>query len=56
MIVGTLTTIVWKLYLKSITGLYELVPAFTFALLATIAVSLITKPPENVDELMEAME
>ncbi|MFA4662400.1 sodium/proline symporter [Pyrococcus kukulkanii] len=56
MIVGTITTIVWKLYLKEVTGLYELVPAFIFALIATILVSLVTKPPENVEELMKAME
>ncbi|AEH24532.1 sodium/proline symporter [Pyrococcus yayanosii] len=56
MVVGTVTTIVWKLYLKQITGLYELVPAFIFALIATIVVSLATKPPENVEELMKAME
>ncbi|CAB48955.1 sodium/proline symporter [Pyrococcus abyssi] len=56
MIVGTITTIVWKLYLKPITGLYELVPAFIFSLIATIIVSMITKPPENVEELMKAME
>jgi len=55
-IVGTFTTIIWKLYLKATTGIYELVPAFLFSLLATIVVSLMTKPPENVDELMSAME
>ena len=56
MAVGTLTTIIWKLYLKASTGIYELVPAFAFTLLATVVVSLITQPPENVDEIMEAME
>ncbi|AHF80072.1 sodium/proline symporter [Thermococcus paralvinellae] len=55
-IVGTLTTIIWKLYLKATTGIYELVPAFLLSLLAVIIVSLITEPPENVDELMKAME
>jgi sodium/proline symporter len=55
MIVGALTTIIWKLYLKSITGLYELVPAFIFALIATIVVSLVTEPPKNIDELMKDM-
>ncbi|AIF69772.1 proline permease [Palaeococcus pacificus DY20341] len=56
LIVGALTTIIWKLYLKATTGIYELVPAFLFSLLATIIVSLLTKPPENVEELMQAME
>lgn len=55
-IVGTFTTIIWKLYLKATTGIYELVPAFLFSLLATIVVSLMTKPPENVDELMSDMK
>ncbi|MCO6040575.1 sodium:solute symporter family transporter [Thermococcus alcaliphilus] len=55
MIVGALTTIIWKLYIRPITGLYELVPAFIFALIATIVVSLVTEPPENVDELMKDM-
>jgi len=35
--------------------LYELVPAFIFALIATIVVSLVTEPPENVEELMKDM-
>ncbi|QDA31701.1 sodium/proline symporter [Thermococcus indicus] len=56
MVVGTLTTIIWKLYLKASTGIYELVPAFAFALLATIVVSLLTKPPEDVEEIMKAMK
>ena len=55
MIVGALTTIIWKLYIRPVTGLYELVPAFIFALIATILVSLVTEPPENVKELMKDM-
>ena len=55
MIVGALTTIIWKLYIRPVTGLYELVPAFIFALIATIVVSLVTEPPENVEELMKDM-
>ena len=55
MIVGALTTIIWKLYIRPVTGLYELVPAFIFALIATILVSLVTEPPENVEELMKDM-
>jgi sodium/proline symporter len=37
---GSAVTIVWKLFLKESTGLYELIPAFAAALLATVIVSL----------------
>jgi Na+/proline symporter len=43
MLTGTVTTIVWKLYLKSSTGIYELIPAFAFASIAIFAVSLLFK-------------
>ena len=39
MIVGSLTIIVWKLWLKEPTGLYELIPGFTLATLAILVVS-----------------
>lgn len=44
MIVGTVVTIAWKLYLKESTGIYELIPAFFGSALAIIVVSLITNP------------
>ena len=40
MITGTVVTIVWKLWLREPTGLYELVPAFTLATAAIVLVSL----------------
>lgn len=43
MIVGTIVTIVWKLWLKEPTGLYELIPAFLLASLTIIAVSVLKK-------------
>ncbi len=42
MITGTLTTIVWWLWLKEPTGVYELIPAFSLATLVTVVVSLMT--------------
>lgn len=55
-IVGTVTTIVWRYtpFLKAI--VYELVPAFLLSALATYLVSMFTKAPDNVDELFTAME
>ncbi len=47
MLTGTITTIVWKLYLKSITGIYELIPAFAFASIAIFLISLLTKKEEK---------
>ena len=41
MIAGTLVTIVWKLFLKSVTGIYELIPAFLCATLSIVVVSLL---------------
>lgn len=51
MITGTVVTIVWKLWLKSILGLYELIPAFFGSLLVIVVVSLITRREQgNADE------
>lgn len=41
MVTGAVVTIVWRLWLKEPTGLYELIPGFAAALLAVIAVSLV---------------
>ncbi len=49
MITGTLVTIIWKLFLKDPTGLYELIPAFFFSCLAIIMVSLCKKEKQNVE-------
>lgn len=48
MIVGTLATIIWKLWLKESTGLYELIPAFFLASFTIIAVSAFKKRNDHV--------
>jgi sodium/proline symporter len=45
MIAGALTTVVWHNVDLLVGFVYELVPAFTVAFLATVVVSLLTKPP-----------
>jgi len=50
MVTGALTTIVWKLWIKEPTGVYELIPAFGGSLLAVVAVSLLGRPPARADE------
>jgi len=41
MITGTVVTVVWKLFLKTPTGIYELIPAFFLACAAIFVVSLL---------------
>lgn len=41
MITGTVVTILWKLFLKEPTGIYELIPAFLCSALAIVIVSLL---------------
>lgn len=55
LVTGTATTIVWYLTPALKGRLYELIPAFAVALVSTVAVSLLTAPPENADELMASM-
>jgi len=43
MVVGAVVTILWKLYLKDTTGIYELIPAFFGSALAIFVVSLMSK-------------
>lgn len=43
MTVGTVTIIVWKLWLKDLTGVYELIPGFGLALAAIFVVSRLTQ-------------
>jgi solute:Na+ symporter, SSS family len=43
MITGAIISIVWYLWLKEPTGIYELIPAFPGALLVIAAVSLATR-------------
>ncbi|UCF79665.1 MAG: sodium/proline symporter [Candidatus Eiseniibacteriota bacterium] len=41
MLTGTVVTIVWKLFLREPTGLYELIPAFVCSVLAILVASLL---------------
>lgn len=53
---GTLTTLVWYYTPALKDRLYELIPAFLLGLAATWLVSRLTRPPEDTDEMFEAME
>ncbi len=55
LITGTVVTFVWKLTPALDALLYELIPAFILALAVTLAVSRVTRPPPERDELMAAM-
>ena len=44
---GFLITIIWAIFFKESTNLYEMVPGFLGAILVTVAVSLFTAPPEK---------
>ena len=56
LLVGSVTTIVWGLTPALDSRLYELVPAFCLALLVTVVVSWVTRPPAQVDEYFESMK
>jgi solute:Na+ symporter, SSS family len=49
MIAGTLISIIWRLWLLEPTGIYELIPAFTGALLLIIIVSRLTSSGGNTE-------
>jgi SSS family solute:Na+ symporter/sodium/proline symporter len=51
MIVGAVTAVVWKEWVRPSFNLYELVPAFLFGLMANLVVSLVTRPPEDMEGL-----
>jgi Na+/proline symporter len=55
LIVGTATVIIWYNVPVLKGWLYELIPAFTFSLIATIVVSRLTRPPENTEQMFQAM-
>lgn len=55
-IIGALTTIIWRKTPVLKAFIYELVPAFLLSALVTYIVSLFTKPPENIDELFSSMK
>lgn len=53
---GTAVTIAWKLTPALSSRLYELIPAFAASLAVTVAVSLVTRPPEDAEAMMRAMK
>ena len=55
LITGTVVTFVWSMTPQLDALLYELIPAFSLALAATVAVSWVTRPPPEAAELMMAM-
>jgi Na+/proline symporter len=50
MVTGTVVTVVWRLWLREPTGLYELVPAFALATAAIVLVSLVDRPGSSDGE------
>ena len=60
-VTGALVTLVWKQsplspWLQQNIIKYELVPAFLLAALALVVVSLLTRPPDDVDSQFRAMK
>ena len=56
LVTGTVVTFVWNLTPALDALLYELIPAFTLAFLATVAVSWATQPPHDTPARMRAMK
>lgn len=56
LVAGTLTTLFWYYTPALKQTVYELVPAFAAGLLATVVVSLFTRPPEDTEQKFAAME
>lgn len=55
LIVGTVVTVVWEHTPALAPLMYELIPAFGVALLATVLVSWMTRPPEGAQRMLEVM-
>lgn len=53
MLAGIATVVVWRVYWHDL--LYELVPAFAVGLLVTCLVSLVTRPPDDVQETFDLL-
>lgn len=53
---GTLTTFVWYFTPVLKNALYELIPAFGAGLLATVVVSLATRPPDDAEAMFRTMQ
>ncbi|MDZ7772790.1 MAG: sodium/proline symporter [Balneolaceae bacterium] len=56
LLTGTVVTIVWYYTPVLKDNLYELIPAFFLSLLATWAVSKLTRKPERIDEVFVEMD
>lgn len=56
LVVGTAVTIVWNQTPVLKNMIYELIPAFAAAWIATIVVSRFTTPPANADAMIDAMK
>jgi sodium/proline symporter len=56
LLTGTATTIVWKSLPALSSRLYELVPAFTLSLAATLIVSRLTRRPDGVERMFERLK
>lgn len=55
LITGTAITFIWELTPALNSIIYELIPAFAGGLLATVIVSRLTRPPEEVDHMFDSM-
>ncbi len=56
LITGTAITFIWELTPALSSRLYELIPAFAGGLLATVVVSWMTRPPEDVGRMFDSMK
>lgn len=55
LLTGTACTFVWKLTPALSSRLYELIPAFAAALVVTVVVSRLTRPPADADRMLAIM-
>jgi sodium/proline symporter len=56
-LVGGVTVFVWDKMLKGgIFDVYEIVPGFIFSMIAIVVVSLLSKPPQNIDHVFSIKE
>jgi sodium/proline symporter len=56
LVAGTVTTFVWYFTPALKDRLYELIPAFAAGLVATMVVSLVTRPPTDTDAMLRVMK
>jgi sodium/proline symporter len=52
---GFLITMIWAIFFKASTNLYEMVPGFFGAIIIIILASLLTQPPQNAAQDLEAV-